>query len=88
MPRKKKLEFSDENTILKNSYVDACTVKNVSINIIRHVSKTINYENKEEVFNLLPLMQKQMDIIEQSNQTILTILDKLNESNEPEPADE
>jgi len=85
MPRKKKLNLTDENSntqTLFSAYTDAFTVKNVSLNIIRSLSKTIDFENKQEVLNLLPLIQKQMEIVNQTNEAMITIQEKLNELNE------
>lgn len=81
MPRKQKTNLSDvdsKTSILKEIYNDSFTVKNTSLNILKSISKNIDYENKEEVLNILPLVQKQMDIINYNNDTMLQIQDKLN----------
>ena len=81
MPRKQKTNLSDVDSnkiILNEIYKDAFTVKNTSLNILKNISKNIDYENKEEVMNILPLVQKQMDIINHNNDIMLLIQDKLN----------
>ena len=87
MPRKAKSNLSDENSkikILTEVYNDNFTVKNLSLNILKNVAKNINYEDKEEVIKMLPLVHKQMDIVNHTNEVIITIQSKLEESNEPE----
>ena len=87
MPRKAKSNLSDENSkikILTEVYNDNFTVKNLSLNILKNVAKNINYEDKEEVIKMLPLVHKQMDIVNHTNDVIITIQNKLEESNEPE----
>ena len=49
MPRKSKTNLGDtqaKESLLKEMYDDTFTVKNLSINIIRQMSKSINYENQ------------------------------------------
>ncbi len=82
MPRKAKTNLADDNAknkILKEIYDDTFNVKTTSINILRNISKNINYENKEEVITMLPLVQKQMDIITKANDTLFEINNRINE---------
>jgi hypothetical protein len=81
MPRKQKTNLSDvdsKTSILNEIYKDTFTVKNTSLNILKSINKNIDYENKEEVLNILPLVQKQMDIINHNNDVMLQIQAKLN----------
>lgn len=82
MPRKSKTNLTDDNAknkILKEIYDDTFNIKTTSINILRNISKNINYENKEEVITILPLVQKQMDIIIKANDTLFEINNRINE---------
>lgn len=81
MPRKAKTNLSDDNShklILNEIYKDTFTVKNTSLNILRNVAAVLDYSNKEEVIRMLPLVQKQMDIITKTNDTMMLIQEKLN----------
>ena len=87
MPRKAKANLSEENSkikILTEVYNDNFTVKNISLKILKNVAENINYDNKEEVIRMLPLVHKQMDIVNHTNEVIITIQSKLEENNEPE----
>ena len=58
MPRKQKTNLGDDQakeSLLKEVYDDTFTVKNLSINIIRQMAKSINYDNQEEIITLLPI---------------------------------
>jgi hypothetical protein len=59
-------------------YNDAFAIKNLSINIIRQMSKTINYDNQKEVIEILPILQKQMDIIDVANNKLMQIYQNIN----------
>ena len=81
MPRKSKTNLFDENSkdnILKEIYNDVFTVKNTSLRILRGIANEIDYTNKEEVLKYLPMIQKQMEIINQNNDTLLLIQERLN----------
>ena len=81
MPRKTKVKLSDENVkegILTQVYNDAFTVKNHSLNILKNLTQTIYYSNKEDVIDMLIIVQKQMDIINHNNEVILKIQEQLN----------
>lgn len=81
MPRKTKVKLSDENVkegILTQVYNDAFTVKNHSLNILKNLTQTIDYSNKEDVIDMLIIVQKQMDIINHNNEVILKIQEQLN----------
>jgi hypothetical protein len=81
MPRKQKTNLGDDQakeSLLKEVYDDTFTVKNLSINIIRQMAKSINYDNQEEIITLLPILQKQMDIIDVANNKLMEIYQSLN----------
>jgi DNA-binding transcriptional regulator GbsR (MarR family) len=81
MPRKSKTNLSDENSkdnILKEIYNDVFTVKNTSLRILKGIANEIDYTNKEEVLKYLPMVQKQMEIINKNNDTLLLIQERLN----------
>lgn len=87
MPRKTKTNLEDDQAkelLLKEIYSDTFTVKNLSINIIRQMSKSINYDNQEEIITLLPILQKQMDIIDGANNKLMEIYQTLNNNNDNE----
>ena len=81
MPRKAKTNLTDEGSkgkLLKEVYNDAFNIKTTSVNILRNIAKDINYNDKQEVLNILPLVQKQMDIIANANDTLLEIETRIN----------
>jgi hypothetical protein len=81
MPRKSKTNLGGnqaKESLLMEIYSDTFTVKNLSINIIRQMSKSINYDNQEEIITLLPILQKQMDIIGTANNKLMEIYQNLN----------
>lgn len=87
MPRKSKTNLGDtqaKESLLKEMYDDTFTVKNLSINIIRQMSKSINYENQEQIITLLPILQKQMDIIDGANNKLMEIYQTLNSNEDNE----
>lgn len=87
MPRKTKTNLGDDQAkelLLKEIYGDTFTVKNLSINIIRQMSKSINYDNQEEIITLLPILQKQMDIIDGANNKLMEIYQTLNNNDDNE----
>jgi hypothetical protein len=80
MPRKAKTNLLSENAtqqLLKEVYSDTFNVKNLSVLAMRNLAKQINYEDKEEVCKLLPMVQKQMDIIQEANITLMDIQNRL-----------
>lgn len=82
MPRKTRVDINGGTTenqaLLKEVYTDTFTVKNTSMNIMRNIAKTIDYDNKDEVLRILPVVQKQMDIITKANDTLLEVQKRLN----------
>jgi hypothetical protein len=83
MPRKSKTKLDDnqaKESLLNEIYNDTFTIKNLSINIIRQMSKTINYDNQKEVIEILPILQKQMDIIDVANNKLMQIYQNINNS--------
>lgn len=87
MPRKSKTNLGDDQakeSLLKEIYSDTFTVKNLSINIIRQMSKSINYDNQKEIITLLPILQKQMDIIDGANNKLMEIYQTLNNNDDNE----
>ena len=87
MPRKSKTNLGDtqaKESLLKEMYDDTFTVKNLSINIIRQMSKSINYENQEQIITLLPILQKQIDIIDGANNKLMEIYQTLNSNEDNE----
>jgi hypothetical protein len=81
MPRKAKTDITAEGSkskLLKEIYNDAVIIKVTSINMLKNISKDINYNDKQEVLNTIPLVQKQMDIIARANDTLLEIDSRLN----------
>ena len=81
MPRKSKTNLFEENSkdnILKEIYNDVFTVKNTSLKILKSIANEIDYTNKEEVLIYLPMVQKQMEIINKNNDTLLLIQERLN----------
>lgn len=81
MPRKPKTDLTGEKSkeqLLREIYNDSFQVKNTSMNIMRNVAKDIDYNNKSEVLTILPLIQKQMDIINKTNETLLEIERRIN----------
>lgn len=76
MPRKPKpniLDSENKMLVLSDIYTDAYSVKNVSVNAMKSIAKNIDYDNKDDVLSLLPLVQKQMEIIQKANDTILNV---------------
>jgi len=81
MPRKAKTDITavgSKEKLLKEVYNDTFAIKTTSINIMRNISKDIDYNDKQEVLNILPLVQKQMDIIAKANDTLLELDTRLN----------
>jgi hypothetical protein len=81
MPRKAKTDITSEGSqvkLLKEVYNDTFNIKTTSVNIMRNISKDINYNDKQEVITILPLVQKQMDIIARANDTLLELDTRLN----------
>lgn len=79
MPRKSKVDPNEENSsekLLKQIYNDNFFTINQSIKILNNLSKTIDYNNKEEVTVFIPIVQKQMDILNESNNIMLKIQEK------------
>jgi len=81
MPRKRtpKIELAECRVdVLKDIYKGAFDTKTVSVNSMRSLSKEIDYTNKEDVLKLLPLVQKQMEIIQDANDTMLVVEERIN----------
>lgn len=77
MPRVKKSNLNDEMEIFNEIYTDTWKVKKESLSIMNQIGKNVDYDNKNEVITLLPHIQKQMDIIKNCNDTILSIHTKI-----------
>lgn len=79
MPRRKKtdLKNDDGSNLLNEIYIDMFAMKTISMNVLRNISKEIDYTNKEEVLQMLPMVQKQMEIYQKNNDTLLLIEDRL-----------
>ena len=83
MPRKKKPDINDLNSkaeIFKDVYGDAFAIKTASVNAMRKLSREIDYTNKEEVIQLLPIVQEHMRLIHRANDTILDLEHRVNEN--------
>lgn len=81
MPRKKRpniLNLDEKKDVLNDVYIDAYSVKNVSVNAMKSIAINIDYTNKEDVLSMLPLVQKQMEIIQNANDTILDVEERIN----------
>jgi len=81
MPRKSKTKLNEDNahkSIMGEIYVDAFTVKNTSMKILKQLADNIDYDNKEEVFKTLPFVEKQMEVINKTNDVMLDITTRLN----------
>lgn len=79
MPRRKKtdLKNDDGSNLLNEIYIDMFAMKTISMNVLRNISKEIDYTNKEEVLQMLPMVQKQMEIYQKNNDTLLLIEDRM-----------
>lgn len=79
MPRRKKTDIKndDGSNLLNEIYIDMFTLKTLSMNVLRNLSKEIDYTDKEEVMRILPLVQKQMEIYQKNNDTLLLIEDRM-----------
>lgn len=79
MPRKPKPKLLTDSpeTLLKELYNDSFMVKLTSIDIMRNIAKVVDYHNPDQIDRLIPMIQKQMDIINKTQDTMLEIQTKI-----------
>jgi len=77
MPRKSKPTNEKERLI--DTYFSLYSLKNTSVSIMVSIKETIDYSNKEEVQKILPHIQRQMEIINETSKNILTLEKKLSD---------
>jgi hypothetical protein len=79
MPRKKKTDvLTDDGTgLLREIYVDSFTVKTMTMKILSNISKNVDYNNKEEVMETLPLVQKQIELFLRNNEILMSLEQRL-----------
>ena len=77
MPRKSKPTNEKERLI--DTYFSLYSLKNTSVSIMVSIKETIDYSNKEEVQKILPHIQRQMEIINETSKNILILEKKLSD---------
>ena len=77
MPRKSKPTNEKERLI--DTYFSLYSLKNTSVSIMVSIKETIDYSNKEEVQKILPHIQRQMEIINETSKNILLLEKKLSD---------
>jgi hypothetical protein len=76
MPRKSKINPNENNAkqkMLSQIYNDNFFAVNQSIKMLNNISKLINYDDKEDVEKYIPIVQKQLDILNESNNIMIKI---------------